>query len=188
MVKEAQSLDLYAELEKAGLPIARAETVHPLGIFAVKEKAPTMNLTEFLIQKKLIEVLEGEIPGGRPKIKKISDTQLQLALQKPALAAVARQIEDLLQARRSFDSLKLDLGPDNLHLEIIDGQVRRMVLVDLGASSESTKNLIDGLNTFSDYLSFSEKMIGRYVESGVFATRAAHTLHQGAKCVSAFGP
>jgi hypothetical protein len=183
MMKEAETVNQQGTLERAGLAVAKSLAVHPFGLYAVKEKAPERNLTEYLIQQKLIEV-SGE---DAPVVRRISETQLALALRNPSLHLLAGRVEEMLRARRHFEKLRLDLGPDNLHLVTRAGEVQKLVLVDLGASSESTKNLIDGLQTFSDYLTFSEKIIGRYVQSGAYATRAAHVAHRNAKCQTAFG-
>ncbi|MES3037671.1 MAG: SDR family NAD(P)-dependent oxidoreductase [Bdellovibrionota bacterium] len=161
LMEEISAIEKHQALLAAGLETPRSIRVNKMGLFSLKELAPSLTLTQLMMEAGLIRVNAGN------QVERVDASKLA-TLNTPEVKAIRDAVAKAIEARKQFPELRLDLGPDNFHVEKKSDGSLRLILVDIGASGNSTKEKLDRVSSFSDYLDFSSEIVARYIKTGVY--------------------
>ena len=158
------------ELKGEGFLTPQHFSEDPFGIYSVRERVSGQTLTQYLVQKGVIEIAPGR--DGQKAVLKAPALLASLIKESPELQNVLAMVERLLAQRAQHPDLINDLGPDNLVLVYEPGskppKLQGLSLVDTGPTSKKTRDRLDAVKNADDYLKLSETLVNRYIRTGVF--------------------
>lgn len=159
---------LIALMEKENFRTPLIYEFNPGGLYGYKQQVIGETISQFLVKQEFIQLQNNEA-GLRTAT--LYSGEINDKLQTPFSLKIKAEIENLVELRKKYPDLVSDLGPDNIMIgyeDLAKTKLKGVYLVDIGPSGELTRNRLNKVNSFEDYLEVAETLINRYLKTGGF--------------------